>query len=56
MAAERHLNCVLRRHIQWLEFIGRAACGHLGWVPTGPERARHRELALRRWSDSGGFA
>ena len=55
LIAHRHAR-VLRRHIQWLEFIGRAACGHLGWVPTGPERARHRELALRRWYDSGGFA
>ena len=55
LIAHRHAR-VLRRHIQWLEFIGRAACEHLGWVPTGPERARHRELALRRWYDSGGFA
>ena len=54
LIAHRHAR-VLRRHIHWLEFIGRAACGHGGWVPTGPERARHRELALRRWYDSGGF-
>lgn len=40
---------VLRRHIAWLDFIGRAACSHLGWRPSGVERERHRQLALRRW-------
>lgn len=55
LIAHRHAR-VLRRHIHWLEFIGRAACGHRGWVPTGPERARHRELALRRWYDMGGVS
>jgi len=54
LIAHRHAR-VLRRHIHWLDFIGRAACGHRGWVPTGHERARHRELALRRWYDMGGL-
>jgi hypothetical protein len=40
---------VLRRHVAWLDFIGRAACGHAGWVPRGDERERHREAALDRW-------
>jgi len=40
---------VLRCQVGWLDFIGRAACGHLGWCPTGPERERHRALALNRW-------
>jgi hypothetical protein len=35
LIAHRHAR-VLRRHIHWLEFIGRAACGHRGWVPTAP--------------------
>ena len=40
---------VLRRQVEWLDFVGRAACGHLGWRPTGSERERHRQLALHRW-------
>lgn len=40
---------VLRCQVAWLDFVGRAACGHLGWRPTGPERERHRQLALARW-------
>jgi hypothetical protein len=40
---------VLRRHVAWLDFIGRAACGHAGWLPHGEARERHREQALERW-------
>lgn len=40
---------VLRCQVGWLDFIGRAACGHPGWRPTGPDRERHRLLALNRW-------
>lgn len=44
---------VLRRQVEWLDFVGRAACGHQGWRPTGAERERHRLLALRRWYAEG---
>lgn len=40
---------VLRRQVEWLDFVGRAACGYRGWLPTGSERERHRQLALHRW-------
>lgn len=40
---------VLRRQVEWLDFVGRAACGHLGWCPSGEEREQHRQQALRRW-------
>ncbi|BAL26464.1 M14 family zinc carboxypeptidase [Azoarcus sp. KH32C] len=40
---------VLRRHVTWLDFVGRAACGHQGWRPVGAERERHRQLAMQRW-------
>ena len=40
---------VLRRHIGWLDFIARAAGSHRRWVPTGPQRQHHRNLAMTRW-------
>lgn len=40
---------VLRRQVEWLDFVGRAACGHLGWCPRGEAREQHRQQALRRW-------
>jgi len=40
---------VLRRHLNWLDFITRAAASHARWCPLGSERQRHRELALARW-------
>ena len=40
---------VLRRHVQWLDFITRAVASHRRWLPAGAERVRHRELALARW-------
>lgn len=40
---------VLRRQVAWLDFVGRAACGHRGWCPTGAEREHHHRAALRRW-------
>lgn len=40
---------VLRRQVEWLDFIGRAACGHQGWCPVGEAREQHRQQALRRW-------
>ncbi|HTY98409.1 MAG TPA: M14 family zinc carboxypeptidase [Rhodocyclaceae bacterium] len=44
---------VLRRHLSWLDFLGRAACGYRRWLPTGEERARHREAALELWYRGG---
>jgi hypothetical protein len=43
------LQRVLRRHLLWLDFLARAACGHRHWLPQGAERARHRESAFDRW-------
>ena len=40
---------VLRRQVEWLDFVGRAACGHQGWCPVGEAREQHRQQALRRW-------
>ncbi len=44
---------VLRRHLGWLDFIGRAACSQNRWLPIGAERARQRELAMARWYRGG---
>jgi hypothetical protein len=40
---------VLRRQVEWLDFVGRAACGHRSWCPHGDSREQHRQQALRRW-------
>jgi len=40
---------VLRRHLPLLEFIVRAACSHLAWLPSPAEREEHRQRALARW-------
>lgn len=40
---------VLRRHLSWLDFLVRAASSYRRWLPTGPERERHRESALALW-------
>ncbi len=40
---------VLRRHLSWLDFVARAACGHGRWLPTGAERERHRYAAWDLW-------
>lgn len=40
---------VLRRQVEWLDFVARAACGYRGWQPTGSEREHHRQMALHRW-------
>ncbi|MBI4984236.1 MAG: zinc carboxypeptidase [Rhodocyclales bacterium] len=40
---------VLRRHLSWLDFLGRAASGYRRWLPTGAARDRHRESALALW-------
>ena len=46
---EHRQHRVLRRHIGWLDFIARAAGSHRRWIPTGAQRQRHRELAMKRW-------
>lgn len=40
---------VLRRHLAWLGFLPRAASSYQRWLPTGPERERHRQAALDLW-------
>ena len=40
---------VLRRHVSWLDFLARAACGHRLWIPTEADRETHRERAMRHW-------
>jgi hypothetical protein len=40
---------VLRRHLPLLDFIVRAACSCLAWLPPEPERERERQRALATW-------
>ncbi|KAF0165188.1 MAG: carboxypeptidase [Rhodocyclaceae bacterium] len=40
---------VLRRHLQWLDFMTRAASGHALWLPAGEARETHRRRAMQRW-------
>lgn len=40
---------VLRRHLIWLEFLVRAACGHRRWLPAGAARDAHHQAAETRW-------
>ncbi len=44
---------VLRKHLSWLDFLGRAATGYPCWLPTGEERERHRQAALDLWYRPG---
>lgn len=44
---------VLRRHLPLLDFLARAAAGWRRWLPSGRERARHRESALAQWFRGG---
>lgn len=43
---------VLRRHVFWLDFIVRAAIGHLLWAPRGANREDHRQRAMARWYEA----
>ncbi len=43
------LQRVLRRHLLWLDFLTRAACGYGRWLPRDGERMRHHEAAVERW-------
>ena len=40
---------VLRRHLGWMEFLGRAAYSWQCWIPAGAARRQHNAAALRRW-------
>ena len=40
---------VLRRHMAFLDFLGRAACGHSQWAPTGAARSQRQRDALAHW-------
>ncbi|MFZ2269222.1 MAG: M14 family zinc carboxypeptidase [Azonexus sp.] len=40
---------VLRRHLGWLDFLTRAACGHTLWLPQEADREQHRQAALQLW-------
>ncbi len=40
---------VLRRHVPFLDFVSRAACGCRGWVPAEVERAALRRQAMALW-------
>lgn len=46
---EHRFQRVLRRHLSWLDFLGRAAAGYRRWLPTGDLRRRHLEQALGLW-------
>ena len=48
LAAHRQRR-VLRRHVPFLDFIARAACGWRGWVPREDERAALRRQAMALW-------
>lgn len=43
------LHRVLRRHVGWLDFLARAACGCDLWLPTGERREQLRARALHQW-------
>lgn len=40
---------VLRRHVFWLDFLTRAACGHRLWIPSPADRESYRRQALEHW-------
>lgn len=48
LAAHRQQR-VLRRHMSWLDFLTRAACGHPRWMPAGTLREKHELAARARW-------
>jgi len=43
------LHRILRRHLLWLDFLARAACGWQHWLPQGDERMRHKKMAMSEW-------
>lgn len=45
------LHRILRRHLLWLDFLARAACGWDNWLPRERARLRHEKLGLVEWYD-----
>lgn len=43
------LHRILRRHLLWLDFLARAACGAEQWLPEGRARLRHKKLGMVEW-------
>lgn len=43
------LHRILRRHLLWLDFLARAACGWENWLPHGRSRLQHKKLAMMEW-------
>lgn len=43
------LQRILRRHLIWLDFLARAACGWEKWLPVERELLHHKKLAMRAW-------
>lgn len=43
------LHRILRRHLVWLDFLGRAACGWENWLPRGDARIEEKKRALATW-------
>jgi hypothetical protein len=42
---------VRRNHIEWLDFLCRAAQSWREWLPAGELRAQHEARALASWFD-----
>ena len=40
---------VLRRHVYWLDFLVRAACGYRLWIPEDDNRELCRKRAMQHW-------
>lgn len=40
---------VLRRHVYWLDFLVRAACGYRLWIPEAGNRELIRQRAMQHW-------
>jgi hypothetical protein len=40
---------VLRRHVYWLDFLARAACGYRLWIPQEAQREEFRLRAMQHW-------
>jgi hypothetical protein len=43
------LHRILRRHLLWLDFLARAACGWEHWLPRESAWVHHRKLAMVEW-------
>ncbi|AWI78484.1 MAG: zinc carboxypeptidase [Betaproteobacteria bacterium HGW-Betaproteobacteria-13] len=43
---------VLRRHLSLLDFLSRASCSYLKWLPQGEARSDHHARAMAHWYPS----